>query len=103
MLGPIFPHDHARSRVYSWGKDGLFGITDREGRLYFALAPWNGRDPILKERFFGLTNRDGNHGEDVKEYYFYLDATLTHCYRYEKLWWAAAYARDWLHAKTRRR
>ena len=75
-----FPHDHARSRAYRWGEDGLLGITDREGRLCFALALWNGRDPILKERLFGLTNSQGNHGEDVKEYYFYLDSTPDHCY-----------------------
>jgi hypothetical protein len=73
-----FPHDHARSRVYRWGEDGLLGITDREGRLCFALALWNGRDPILKERLFGLSGPEGNHGEDVKEYYFYLDSTPTH-------------------------
>ena len=75
-----FPHDHARSRAYRWGEDGLLGITDREGRLCFALALWNGRDAILKERLFGLTGPEGNHGEDVKEYYFYLDSTPTHSY-----------------------
>jgi hypothetical protein len=75
-----FPHEHARSRAFRWGEDGLLGITDREGRLCFAPALWNGRDPILKERLFGLTNHQGNHGEDVKEYYFYLDSTPTHCY-----------------------
>jgi Glycosyl hydrolase family 63 C-terminal domain len=75
-----FPHDHARSRAYRWGEDGLLGICDREGRLCFALAFWNGRDPILKERLFGLTNPEGNHGEDVKEQYFYLDSTPTHSY-----------------------
>ena len=75
-----FPHDHARSRTYRWGEDGLLGITDREGRLCFALALWNGRDPILKERLFGLTGSEGNHGEDVKESYFYLDSTPTHSY-----------------------
>jgi hypothetical protein len=74
------PHDHARSRAYRWGEDGLLGLTDREGRLCFAVALWNGRDPILKERLFGLTNSEGNHGEDVKESYFYLDATPTHSY-----------------------
>jgi hypothetical protein len=73
-----FPHDHARSRVYRWGEDGLLGLTDRECRLCFALALWNERDPILKERLFGLTGPEGNHGEDVKECYFYLDATPTH-------------------------
>lgn len=75
-----FPHDHARSRAYRWGEDGLLGISDREGRLCFALALWNGRDPILKERLFGLTGPEGNHGEDVKEAYFYLDSTPTHSY-----------------------
>ncbi|HXC98234.1 MAG TPA: glucosidase, partial [Verrucomicrobiae bacterium] len=75
-----FPHDHARSRGYRWGEDGLLGITDRECRLCFALALWNGRDPILKERLFGLNNDEGNHGEDVKEEYFYLDSTPTHSY-----------------------
>ncbi|HSB60111.1 MAG TPA: glucosidase, partial [Vicinamibacteria bacterium] len=75
-----FPHDHARSRVYRWGEDGLLGFSDREARLCFALALWNGRDPILKERIFGLTGPEGNHGEDVKELYFYLDSTPTHSY-----------------------
>ncbi len=74
------PHDHARSRAYRWGEDGLLGWCDRECRLCFALALWNGRDPILKERLFGLSNPQGNHGEDVKECYFYLDATPTHSY-----------------------
>src|SRR3989454_6539066 len=75
-----FPHDHARSRAYRWGEDGLLGISDNHQRLCFALALWNGRDPILKERLFGLTNGEGNHGEDVKEYYYYLDSTPTHSY-----------------------
>ncbi len=75
-----FPHDHARSRAYRWGEDGLGGISDNHQRLCFALALWNGRDPILKERLFGLTGNEGNHGEDVKEYYFYLDSTPTHSY-----------------------
>src|SRR5262245_26629634 len=75
-----FPHDHARSRAYRWGEDGLLGLTDREGRLCFALALWNGRDPILKERLFGLSGPEGNHGEDVKECYYFLDATPTHSY-----------------------
>jgi hypothetical protein len=74
------PHDHARSRAYRWGEDGLLGICDREARLCFALALWNGRDPFLKERLFGLTGPEGNHGEDVKEAYFYLDATPTASY-----------------------
>jgi hypothetical protein len=75
-----FPHDHARSRAYRWGEDGLLGITDRQCRLCFALALWNGKDSILKERLFGLTGSEGNHGEDVKELYYYLDSTLTHSY-----------------------
>ncbi len=75
-----FPHDHARSRVYRWNEDGLLGISDRRQHVCFAIALWNGRDPILKERLFGLTNSEGNHGEDVKEYYFYVDSTPTHSY-----------------------
>ncbi len=75
-----FPHDHARSRAYQWGEDGILGICDDEQRLCFALAMWNGEDPILKERLFGLTNKEGNHGEDVKEYYYYLESTPTHSY-----------------------
>jgi Glycosyl hydrolase family 63 C-terminal domain len=75
-----FPHEHARSRAYRWGEDGLLGITDRECRLCFGLALWNGRDHILKERLFGLTGPEGNHGEDVKECYFYLDSSPTHSY-----------------------
>jgi hypothetical protein len=75
-----FPHDHARSKAYRWGEDGLGGICDRRQCLCFAIALWNGRDPILKERLFGLTGNEGNHGEDVKEYYFYLDATPTSSY-----------------------
>ncbi len=75
-----FPHDHARSRAYRWGEDGLLGFADRECRLCFSVALWNGRDPILKERLFGLTGPEGNHGEDVKECYYYLDATPTHSY-----------------------
>ncbi len=75
-----FTHDHARSRAYRWGEDGLAGISDDRQRLCFALALWNGKDPILKERLFGLSNGEGNHGEDVKEYYFYLDSTPTHSY-----------------------
>ena len=73
-----FPHEQARSRAYRWGEDGIAGISDDEQRLCFALSLWNGQDPILKERLFGLTNAEGNHGEDVKEYYFYLDSTPTH-------------------------
>jgi hypothetical protein len=75
-----FTHDQARSRAYRWGEDGLGGISDDKQQLCFALALWNGKDPILKERLFGLTNSEGNHGEDVKEYYFYLDSTPTHSY-----------------------
>jgi hypothetical protein len=75
-----FPHDHARSRAYRWGEDGIAGLSDDQSRLCLALAFWNGRDPILKERLFGLTNDEGNHGEDVKELYYYLDATPTHSY-----------------------
>src|SRR6266850_2891517 len=99
-----FPHDHARSRAYRWGEDGLLGICDRECRLCFAVALWNGKDPILKERLFGLTNTEGNHGEDVKECYFYLDSTPTHSYmkalyKYPQ----AAYPYEKLVAENRRR
>src|SRR5437867_10608086 len=75
-----FPHDHARSRAYRWGEDGIAGISDDQQRLCLSLALWNGKDPILKERIFGLTNSEGNHGEDAKELYYYLDATPTHSY-----------------------
>jgi hypothetical protein len=75
-----FPHDHARSRAYRWGEDGLLGFTDRECRLCFAIGLWNGKDPILKERLFGLSNPEGNHGEDCKELYYYLDSTPTYSY-----------------------
>ncbi len=74
------PHDHARSKAYRWNEDGIAGICDRHQHICFALALWNGRDPILKERIFGLTGNEGNHGEDVKEYYYYLDSTPTHSY-----------------------
>src|ERR1700750_1940546 len=74
------PHDHARSRTYRWGEDCIGGISDRHQLICFGLAMWNGHDPILKERLFGLNRHEGNHGEDVKEYYFYLDATPTHSY-----------------------
>ena len=73
-----FSHDQARSRAYHWGEDGIAGISDDHQRLCFALALWNGKDPILKERMFGLTNGEGNHGEDVKEYYYYLDSSPRH-------------------------
>ena len=75
-----FPHDHARSRVYRWGEDGLGGISDLNQQLCFAVALWNGKDKILKERLFGLGNNEGNHGEDVKELYYYLDNVPTHYY-----------------------
>ena len=75
-----FPHDHARSRAYRWGEDGLLGICDRQCRLCFSVALWNEKDPILKERLFGLTGPEGNHGEDCKECYYYLDSTPTHSY-----------------------
>ncbi len=101
-----FPHDHARSRAYRWGEDGLAGFSDEKQRLCFALALWNGKDPILKERLFGLTNSEGNHGEDVKEYYFYLDSTPTHSYmKYLYKYPQAAYPYDNLvktnHDRTR--
>ena len=75
-----FPHDHARSRAYRWNEDGIAGISDRHQKICFSLALWNRKDPILKERLFGLTGNEGNHGEDVKELYYYLDSTPTHSY-----------------------
>jgi len=75
-----FPHEHAASRAYRWGEDGIAGLCDNKQRLCISLALWNGKDPILKERMFGLSNRQGNHGEDVKELYYYLDATPTYSY-----------------------
>jgi hypothetical protein len=99
-----FPHDQARSRAYRWGEDGLAGICDDRQRLCFALALWNGQDPILKERLFGLTNSEANHGEDVKEYYFYLDSTPTHSYmKYLYKYPQAAYPYDNLVAANRSR
>jgi mannosylglycerate hydrolase MGH1-like protein len=99
-----FTHDHARSRAYRWGEDGLGGISDDKQRLCFALALWNGKDPILKERLFGLTNSEGNHGEDVKEYYFYLDSTPTHAYmKYLYKYPQAAYPYTDLIQKNRQR
>ena len=100
----FFPHDHARSRAYRWGEDGLLGICDRQGRLCFALALWNERDPILKERLFGLSGPEGNHGEDVKEAYFYLESTPTHSYmkalyKYPQ----RQYPYDWLVRENRTR
>src|SRR4249920_2657791 len=76
----FFTHEQSRSRAYRWGEDGIAGISDDKQRLCFSLALWNGKDAILKERLFVLTNSEGNHGEDVKEYYFYLDSTPTHSY-----------------------
>jgi hypothetical protein len=99
-----FTHDQARSRVYHWGEDGLAGISDDRQRLCFALALWNGKDPILKERLFGLTNSESNHGEDVKEYYFYLDSTPTHSYmKYLYKYPQAAYPYSDLVEASRRR
>jgi hypothetical protein len=99
-----FSHDQARSRAYRWGEDGLAGISDDRQRLCFALALWNGKDPILKERIFGLTNSEGNHGEDVKEYYFYLDSTPTHSYmKYLYKYPQAAYPYSDLVETSRRR
>ena len=99
-----FTHDQARSRAYHWGEDGLAGISDDQQRLCFALALWNGKDPILKERLFGLTNSEGNHGEDVKEYYFYLDSTPTHSYmKYLYKYPQAAYPYDDLVETNRQR
>jgi hypothetical protein len=99
-----FPHDHARSRAYRWGEDGIAGICDNHQHLCFAMAMWNGNDPIIKERLFGLTNSEGNHGEDVKEYYFYLDNLPTHAYmkmlyRYPQ----KAFPYTWLVEENRRR
>jgi hypothetical protein len=99
-----FPHDHARSRAYRWGEDGIGGICDEEQRLCLGLAMWNGKDGILKERLFGLTNAEGNHGEDVKEVYYYLDATPTHSYlkmlyKYPQ----RAFPYEWLVEENRRR
>jgi hypothetical protein len=99
-----FSHDEARSRAYRWGEDGIAGISDDRQRLCFAFALWNGKDPILKERLFGLTNSEGNHGEDVKEYYFYLDSTPTHSYmRYLYKYPQAAYPYDQIVAVNRQR
>jgi hypothetical protein len=99
-----FPHDHARSRAYRWNEDGLAGICDRHQVLCFGLALWNERDPILKERLFGLTGSEGNHGEDVKEYYFYLDSTPTHSYmKYVYKYPQAEYPYERLLDENRRR
>jgi hypothetical protein len=99
-----FPHDHARSKAYRWGEDGLGGLCDRQQYICFALALWNSRDPILKERLFGLTGKEGNHGEDAKEYYFYLDSTPTHSYmKYLYKYPQAEFPYDELVAENRRR
>src|SRR5215470_7133347 len=99
-----FSHDHARSRAYRWNEDGLGGICDRHQYLCFAIALWNGRDPILKERLFGLTGNEGNHGEDVKECYFYLDSTPTHSYmKYLYKYPQAAFPYDQLVQENKRR
>src|SRR3981189_243319 len=98
------PHDHARSRAYRWNEDGLAGISDRKQSVCFAVALWNEQDPILKERLFGLTGNEGNHGEDVKEYYFYLDSTPTHSYmKYLYKYPQAAYPYAQLVEENRRR
>src|SRR5215467_7664683 len=99
-----FPHDQAPSRAYRWGEDGIAGLSDDHQRLCLALALWNGKDPILKERLFGLTNSEGNHGEDSKELYYYLDATPTHSYlnmlyKYPQ----SAFPYTWLVAENARR
>src|SRR5450755_434105 len=99
-----FTHDQARSRAYRWGEDGIAGVSDDQQHLCLSLALWNGADPILKERFFGLTNAEGNHGEDVKEYYFHLDNTPTHSYmRMLYKYPQAAYPYEDLVATSRRR
>src|SRR6187397_106574 len=99
-----FSHDQARSRAYRWGEDGLGGISDDHQVLCFALALWNGRGPILKERAFGLANGEGNHGEDLKEYYFYLDSTPTHSYmKYLYKYPQAKFPYAWLVEENRRR
>src|SRR5688572_24713695 len=100
----FFPHDHARSRAYQWGEDGLAGVSDDRQLLCFSIGLWNGADPIMKERLFGLTNAEGNHGEDVKEYYYYLDNTPTHSwmrylYRYPQ---AVFPYHDLVHTNARR-
>src|SRR3989304_2037490 len=100
----FFPHHHARSRAYRWNEDGIAGICDRHQMICFAIALWNGRDPILKERIFGLTGNEGNHGEDVKECYFYLDSTPTHSYMtYLYKYPQAAFPYGWLVEENRRR
>jgi hypothetical protein len=99
-----FPHDHARSRAYRWGEDGIAGICDRHQLICFSVALWNGNDPILKERLFGLTGEEGNHGEDVKEYYAYLDSTPTHSYmKYLYRYPQREFPYSWLVEENRRR
>ena len=100
----FFPHDHARSRAYRWNEDGIAGISDRHQKICFSIALWNERDPILKERLFGLTGNEGNHGEDVKEYYYYLDNVPTHSYmKYLYKYPQAAYPYAQLVEENRRR
>src|SRR5262249_47597679 len=100
----FFPHDHARSRVYRWNEDGLAGICDDRQTLCFSLAFWNGRDPILKERIFGLTGPQGNHGEDAKEYWWYLDSTPTHSWmRWRYMYPQAEFPYTWLLDENARR
>ena len=100
----FFPHDHARSRAYRWNEDGLAGICDRHQKICFCVALWNEHDPILKERIYGLTGNEGNHGEDVKEYFFYLDSTPTHSYmKYLYKYPQAAFPYEMLVAENRRR
>src|SRR5262245_40327790 len=97
-------HDHARSKAYRWNEDGLAGVCDRRQKICFAVALWNGRDPILKERLFGLTGNEGNHGEDCKECYYYLDSTPTHSYmKYLYKYPQAAFPYEQLIAENRRR
>jgi hypothetical protein len=99
-----FPFEHSHARTYRWGEDGIGGICDRHQMICFALALWNGKDPILKERLFGLTGNQGNHGEDVKEYYFYLDSTPTHSYmKYLYKYPQAAFPYSQLVEENRRR
>ena len=99
-----FPHDHARSRVYRWNEDGLGGICDDAQLLCFAFAFWNGQDPILKERIFGLTGNEGNHGEDAKEHWWYLDSTPTHSWmRWRYMYPQRAFPYDELRAENQRR
>src|SRR6516165_6743669 len=100
----FFPHDLARSKAYRWGEDGIAGICDRYQLLVFAPAFWNGRDPILKERLFGLNSPEGNHGEDVKEYYFYLDNVPSHAYmKFLYKYPQTEFPYDWLVEENRRR